>query len=93
MTIQAAATDITTMRLAASTPDAVRFVAELSDESSPKVSRLENPRDWLLIFHKRDFQKGQRLSGLKKQGSSVVSEPEFQIRERLGLSWICRKGD
>ena len=51
----AGATEITQMRLAAGAPDSVRFVAELSTETNPKVSRLENPPRLVVDFPNTSF--------------------------------------
>ena len=57
---RATATEITDIRLASSTPETIRFVAELSGEASPKVSRLDNPARLVIDFPKTEFAKEVR---------------------------------
>ena len=62
------ATEIIEMRLASSSPDTVRFVAELSAESNPKVSRLENPPRLVIDFPKVNFSISARKQQFGKTG-------------------------
>ena len=57
---RAVAAEIVDIRLASSGPESVRFVAELSAEASPKVSRLDNPARLVIDFPKTDFLKAVR---------------------------------
>ncbi|MDY6407482.1 MAG: AMIN domain-containing protein, partial [Pseudomonadota bacterium] len=51
------ATEITEMRLAEGSPGSVRFVAELTQENNPKVSRLENPARLVIDFPDASFSQ------------------------------------
>ncbi|MBQ7413696.1 MAG: N-acetylmuramoyl-L-alanine amidase [Alphaproteobacteria bacterium] len=57
ITGRAEAVEIMQMRLAAGTPDSVRFVAELSAEAAPKVSRLESPPRLVIDFPDTSFSQ------------------------------------
>ena len=65
LTCQAFATEIAEMRLAEGAPGSVRFVAELTEENNPKVSRLENPARLVIDFPEASFSqkaKDQRFA-------------------------------
>ena len=62
------ATDIVEMRLATGAPDAVRFVAELSDQSNPKVSRLEDPPRLVVDFPGVRFSPSAQRQKFGKTG-------------------------
>jgi len=65
---KACATDIVEMRLAVGSPDSVRFVAEVSDESNPKVSRLEAPPRLVIDFPGVTFSPKARGQKFGKTG-------------------------
>jgi len=62
------AVEITGMRLAEKSPGTVRFVADLSDESSPKISRLENPARLVIDFPQTSFSNAAKQQKLGKTG-------------------------
>jgi len=65
---QAFATEIAEMRLAEGTPGSVRFVAELTDENSPKVSRLEGPARLVIDFPEASFSQKAKNQRFGKTG-------------------------
>ena len=56
------------LRLAQGTSDTVRFVAELSAENSPTVSRLEKPARLVIDFPKTTFSSDVLKQNFKKVG-------------------------
>ena len=62
------AVEITGMRLAEKSAGTVRFVADLSDESSPKISRLENPARLVIDFPQTSFSSAAKQQKLGKTG-------------------------
>jgi len=56
------------MRLAVGSPGTVRFVAEVSSESNPKVSRLENPPRLVIDFPGVNFSQKAREQKFGKTG-------------------------
>ena len=65
---RAYATDIVEMRLAVGAPGTVRFVAEVSSESNPKVSRLESPPRLVIDFPGVTFSPKARAQKFGKTG-------------------------
>lgn len=66
--ITAFATEITEMRLASQAANTIRFVAELSAECNPKVSRLENPARLVIDFPDTSFSAYARQQKLGSVG-------------------------
>lgn len=62
------ALDILNLRLGAATPHSVRFVAELSAESNPKVYRLENPPRLVIDFPQTTFSAKAKSQQFEKTG-------------------------
>lgn len=56
------------LRLAQGTPDTIRFVAELSAENSPTVSRLEKPARLVIDFPKTTFSDKVKKQTFGKVG-------------------------
>jgi len=65
---RAFATEIAEMRLAEGTPGSVRFVAELTAENNPKVSRLENPARLVIDFPEASFSSKAKAQQFGKTG-------------------------
>ena len=62
------ATEIAEMRLAEGAPGSVRFVAELTAENNPKVSRLENPARLVIDFPDVTFSPKAKSQQFGKTG-------------------------
>ena len=62
------AAEIKDMRLAAYTPDTVRFVADLSQKAEANVFRLENPHRLVVDFEKSSFSPTARKKKLNGTG-------------------------
>ena len=62
------AIEIAEMRLAEGAPGAVRFVAELTEENNPKVSRLENPARLVIDFPEATFSQKAKAQQFGKTG-------------------------
>ena len=62
------ATEIAEMRLAEGAPGSVRFVAELTAENNPKVSRLENPARLVIDFPDVSFSQKAKSQSFGKVG-------------------------
>ena len=76
--LSASALDILGMRLAANAPHTVRFVADLSAEANPKVSRLEKPPRLVIDFPGASFSKAvkaQKLAGTSFVGGVRTGTP------------------
>ncbi|MBR6412288.1 MAG: N-acetylmuramoyl-L-alanine amidase [Alphaproteobacteria bacterium] len=65
---KAFAIEIAEMRLAEGAPGSVRFVAELTEENNPKVSRLENPARLVIDFPEATFSKKAKAQQFGKTG-------------------------
>ena len=86
----ALAQEIKGMRLASSTADAVRFVADLSAEAQVLVSRLSNPPRLVLDFKNTTFSplaKAQKFSPVNLSG---VCARAHRLPAPRGLCWICQ---